>query len=80
MSDREQNNKVVEGVGEQEVTVSNLEKKLTANENVVKVKTLELCFDDNTDKKMGIFNDTVEDKIQNAILTAIDSLLPVKSD
>ena len=38
------------------------------------VKTFERCFIEKIDREMGNFVDTVEDKIQNPILTAIDSI------
>ena len=37
------------------------------------VKTLERCFNEKIDGQMGNIVDTVEDKFQNAILTAVDS-------
>ena len=40
-------------------------------ENAVNVKTLKRCFNERIDRELGNFVDTVEDKIQNAILTAI---------
>ena len=42
------------------------------------VKTLERCFNERIDIKMSNIVDTVEDKIQNAILTAIDSIVAPK--
>ena len=48
------------------------------NENLVKVKTLERCFNERIDRKTGIIIDNVEDRIQNAILTAIDSIITPK--
>ena len=42
------------------------------------VKTLERCFNENIDREMSNIVDTVEDRIQNAILTAIDNLVTPK--
>ena len=42
------------------------------------VKTLESCFHECTDKEISNFVDTVKDKIRNAILTAIDSIITPK--
>ena len=42
------------------------------------VKTLERSFNKRIDKEMGNIVDTVEDRIQNAILTAIDSNITPK--
>ena len=45
------------------------------DENTVKVKTLERFFIESIDNEMSNIVDAVEDKIQNAILTAIDSIV-----
>ena len=42
------------------------------------MKTLKRCFSEKIDHKMSNVVDTVEDRIQNAILTAIDSIVPPK--
>ena len=42
------------------------------------VKTLERCFNEKIDKQMSNIVDTVEDRIQNAILTAIDYIVTPK--
>ena len=39
------------------------------------VKTLERRFNDRLDREMSNIVDTVEDKIQNTILTAIDNIV-----
>ena len=39
------------------------------------VETLERCFNERKDREMSNFVNTVEDRIQNAILTAIDSIV-----
>ena len=66
---------VSEGGADQEFTVCDSDGGQTVNENVVNVKTLEKCFDERTEREMGNIFDTVEDKIQNAILTAIGSII-----
>ena len=48
------------------------------NENTVIVKILERWFIEKIDKELSNFVDTVEDKIQNAILSAIDSIVAPK--
>ena len=40
----------------------------------MKVKTLERCFNERIDRDMSNFVDTVEDRIQSAILTAINNV------
>ena len=42
------------------------------------VKTLERCFNEKIDREVGKLVNTVEDKIQNAILTAINSIVAPK--
>ena len=42
------------------------------------VETLEICFNERIDREMSNIVDTVEDKIQNAILTAIDNIVAPK--
>ena len=80
VSDRQENVVVNEGNGEQDFTVNNSGSKLAANENLMNVKTLERCFNEKIDKEIGIIVDTVEDRIQNATLNAIDSIITPKID
>ena len=42
------------------------------------MKTLERCFNERIDREMSNIVDTVEDRIQNAILTAIDNIVAPK--
>ena len=42
------------------------------------VKTLERCFNERIDREMSNIVDTVEDRIQNAIFTAIDNIVAPK--
>ena len=42
------------------------------------VKTLERCFNERVDREMNNIVDTVEDRIHNAILTAIDNVVAPK--
>ena len=42
------------------------------------VKTLESCFNERIDREMNNIVDTVEDRIQNAILAAIDNIITPK--
>ena len=50
------------------------------NKNAINVKTLGRCFDERIDREMSIIVDTVEGRIQNAILIAIDSIVAPKSE
>ena len=78
MSDKQENDTVNEGTGDQEFTVGNLEKNLTADEKVVQVKTLERCFNEMIDREMNNLVDAVEVKVQNTSLTAIDNFATPK--
>ena len=74
-SDRQENTLVKEATGDGEFTVGNLENKLTATENMVNMKTLESYVNGRIDREMGNTVDTVGNKIENTILTAIDSII-----
>ena len=50
------------------------------NENVVNVKILERCFNERIEKEMSNIVDKVEDRIQNAILTAIENIVAPKTE
>ena len=75
MSERRENTTVNEGTADQEFTVGKSHSNRTVNGNVMNLKTLERCFNEKIDREMGNIVDTVEDRIQNAILTAIDSII-----
>ena len=53
---------------------------LANNENAVNRKTLEKCFNEMIDRERSSFVDTVEDRIQNAFLTAIDNIVAPKTE
>ena len=78
VSDRQENTTVNESTGDQNFTVGTADNNSMDNENTVNVKTLERCFNERVDKKMSNIVDTVTGRIQNAILTAIDSVLVTK--
>ena len=78
VSDRQENTIVNEGIGDQEFTAGISDNVLKTNENTVNVKTLERCFNERIDREMSDIVDTVEDRIQSAILTAIDSTVARK--
>ena len=50
------------------------------NQNKVKVKALERCFNERIDQEMSNNVDTVGDRIQNAFLIAIDSIIAPKTE
>ena len=78
MSDRNENTTVNESTAEREFTVGNSDGVPAINEDVVKVKTWDKNFNEIIDREMLNNVDTVKEKIQNAILTAIDSILLLK--
>ena len=67
-----------EGINDRDSTVGTSSNGLATNENTVNVKTLERSFNEKINREMSNFADTVEDRIQNAILTAIDSIVGPK--
>ena len=50
------------------------------NGNVMSMKTLERCFNERIDREMSNIVDTVEDRIQNAFLTAIENIVAPESE
>ena len=63
------------GTGEKDFTVDTSDNKLLTNENTVNVETLERCFNERIDREMSKIVDPMEDRIQYAILTAIDNII-----
>ena len=78
VSERQENAVVNMGTNGRDFTVSNSSNNTAVNENVMNVKTLERCFNERIDREMNNIVDTVEDRIQNAILTAIDNIIVPK--
>ena len=78
VSERRENVVVTEGTNDQDFTVGTSSSNLVVNENAMNVKTLERCFNERIDREMSNIVDTIEDRIQNAILTAIDNIVAPK--
>ena len=74
-SERQENVTVNEGNNDRDFTVGISSNNLITNENALNVETLERCFNERIDREMSKIVDTVEDKLQNAILTAIVSIV-----
>ena len=74
-SERQENIVASEGTNDRDFTVGTSSNNKAINENTVNVKTLERCFYERIDREMSNFVDTVEDRIQNAILTAVDNIV-----
>ena len=77
-SERQENIMVNEGTNDQDFTVDTSNDSSTVNGNAMSVKTLERCFNERIDREMNNLVDTVEDRIHNAILTAIDNIIAPK--
>ena len=77
-SERQENVVVNEGTNDQDFTVGTSNVSSIVDENALNVKTLERCFNERIDREMNNIVGTVEDRIQNAILTAIDNIVPPK--
>ena len=78
VSERQENAVVNMGTNDRDFTVSNSSNNTAVNENVMNVKTLERRFNERIDREMSNIVDTVEDRIQNAILTAIENIVAPK--
>ena len=69
---------VNEGTNDRDFTVGTFSNDPIVNANAMSVKTLQGCFIERIDREMNNIVDTVEDRIQNAILTAIDKIVTSK--
>ena len=77
-NERRDSTVVDESTNDRDFTFGSSSNNIAINERTVNVKTLEMCFNEKIDRKMSNFVDTVEDRIQNAILTAFDSIVAPK--
>ena len=78
VSERQENVVVNEGTNDRDFTVSNSSNNTAVNGSAMNVKTLERCFNERIDREMSYIVDAVEDRIQNAILTAIENIVAPK--
>ena len=78
VSERQENAVVSKSTNDRDFSVSTSGNNTAVNESTVNVKTSERCFNERIDKEMSNIVDTVEDKIRNAILTAIDNIVAPK--
>ena len=77
-SERQENVVDNKGSNDRDFTVSNSSNNTAVKESAVNVKTLEMCFNERIDREMSNIVDTVEDRIQNAILAAINNIVAPK--
>ena len=79
VSERLENAVVNEGTDDQGFTVGSSNNDSVVNGSAMTtMKTLERCFNERIDREMSNILDTVEDRIQNAILTAIENIVAPK--
>ena len=78
VSERQENVVVIEGTNDRDFINGTSINDSVINGNAMSVKTLERCFNERIDRKMSNIVDTIEDRIQNAILTAIDDIVAPK--
>ena len=78
VSERQENIVVNEDTNDRDFTVDTSSNKSVVNGNAKNVKTLERCFNERIDRERSNIVDTVQDGIQNAILTAIDNIVAPK--
>ena len=78
VSERQENAVVNEGTNDRDFTVGTSNNDSVVNGNAMSVKTLERCFNKRIDREMSNIVDMVEDRIQNAILTAIENIVAPK--
>ena len=78
VSERQEYTVVNEGTNDRDFTVGTSSNAPSVNGKAMSVKTIERCFNERIDREMNNIVDTVEDRIQNAILTAIDNIVTPK--
>ena len=78
VSDRQEDTPVNEGTTDQEFTVGNSDGDPAFGGTVVNVNTSERYFIEEDDREVGSFDEMVKDRIENAILTAIDDIVTPK--
>ena len=78
VSERQENAVVDEGTNDRDFTVGTSNNSSVVNGNAMSVKSWERCFNERIVREMSNIVDTVEDRIQNEILTAIDSIVAPK--
>ena len=67
-----------EGTNDRNFTIGTSSNDSIVNGNAMSVKALKRCFNERIDREMSNIVDTVEDRIQNAILTAIEKIVAPK--
>ena len=77
-SERQEKFVVNGGTNDRDFTVGTSNDSSIVNGNAMSGKTLERCFNERIDRELSNIVDTVEDRIQNAILTDIENIVAPK--
>ena len=77
-SERQENVVADEGANDRDFTAGTSSNNSAVNGNAMNVKTMERCFNERIDREMSNIVNTVGDRIQNVILTAIDNIIAPK--
>ena len=81
VSEKQKNAVVNEGTSDGDFTVGISSNDSIVNGNAMSVKTcVERCFNEKIDRELSNIVDTVENRIQNAILAAIDNIVAPRND
>ena len=78
VSERQENSLVNEGTDDRDFIVGTFVNDSVTNGNAMFLKTLERFFNEKIDRETSNIVDTVEDRVKNAILTAIDNIVAPK--
>ena len=78
VSERQESVVVNKSTDDRDFTVGTSNNDSLVDGNAMSVKTLERCSNERIDREMSNIVDTVEDRIQNAILTAIEKIVAPK--
>ena len=78
VSERQESVVVNEGTDDRDFTVGTSNNLSVISGNAMSVKTLERCFNERIDREMNNIVDTIEGRMQNAILSAIDNIIAPK--
>ena len=76
--ERQENAVVIESTDDRDFTVGTSNNDSVINGNSINLRTFGRCFNERIDREMKNFVDTVENRIQNAIWTAIDNIIAPK--
>ena len=79
-NERRDSTLVNEGTYDRDFTVDTSSNNIANEESTVNVKTLERYFNERIDREKSNIVDTVEVKIQNAKMTAIDDIVATKNE